>query len=385
VAGNQPTLSSGPRLRVLQIIGSPGMGGTEVQLLHFLQRYDRTRMMVDVVCVQSVEGELRNDYLATGTRLHHCRWSAMVLPFSWRLMRFLKQHRYDVVHARLSEVSGAAMAAACAAGVPNRIASYHHTEIRWRRPGTVNRLATKCLILLTRFLASQILGVSEACLDAYHPEWRRRTGRFKISHNGVPVERFCLRPKRELRTLLNIPDDAFVIGHVGSFREAKNHSTIVEVAGLVVPRAPKALFLLVGDGPLRERIETEVNEHDLAGRFLFTGTRHDIPELMAAMNVFLIPSLYEGFATAAIEAQLSSLPVIASDLHSLREILCPEMQAFCRRPEDAEGMSDLILQLLANVELRTALGMRGREYVKHRFSIDRMVCRLERVYEGFPD
>ncbi len=382
VADNRSNLNRKPRLRVLQIIGAPEMGGIEIQLLHFLRRYNRDKMVLDVACTDTIDGLLRDEYVSTGTRLYSCRWSPYLFPFIWRLRLFLKQHAYDVVHARLSEVSGAAMLASFAAGVPHRIASYHHTRTRWRRPGVDKRLAAKCLQGLTRHLARTILSVSESCLDMYHPEWRRCPGKFRICHNGVDPELFHIQPDPALRARLDLPGDAFVVGHVGSFREAKNHRTIVEVAALLCRNVPGVHFLLVGDGPLRERIEKDVYERGLSGHFRFTGNRQDVPQLMAAMDVFLLPSLSEGFATVAAEAQLSGLPVVAANLECMREILCPEMRLFCREPRDSGGMSEQILNLHANVGLRKAVGGKGREYVKNHFSVDGMVRRLESIYES---
>lgn len=229
------------------------MGGIENQLLSFLQRYDRGRFIVDVACGASTEGSLRDKYLATGTRLILCRWSRFVLPYVWRLLRLLRRGKYDVVHTRAAETSGAAILAARLAGVPTRIASYHHTVTYWRKPGRLNRLVVWVLQRMTRQWATKIIGVSQAVLDVYHPDWRKHPKKFHICYNGIDIEQFCGKEVcSEVRSKLDLPTDSLVVGHVGSFRKPKNHQTFVDIAERVSKHLENLHFLLVGDGDLRQ-------------------------------------------------------------------------------------------------------------------------------------
>ncbi|HUT29791.1 MAG TPA: glycosyltransferase [Sedimentisphaerales bacterium] len=372
--------SSEKKLRVLQIIASPAMGGIENQLLAFLQRYDRKKYVVEVACGGGTTGSLRDAYLATTTRLIPCKWSRYVIPFVWRLFRILKRERYDVIHARLTEVSGAAMLAAKLAGVPTRIASYHHTKTRWRNPGLLTRMSVSILERMTRRWATKILSISEACLDVYHPDWRQHPEQFEICYNGVDTDRFSAPfVCDEVRSELGLPAVCSVLGHVGGFREVKNHQALVEIAQRVYRLCDNVYFLLVGDGALRQQIETEVSKRGLSGRFVFAGTRCDVPRMLAAMDVFVMPSLDEGFGTVVVEAQLGGLVVIASNIPSMREALSPGLQQFCCAPNDAAGMAEHIVMLLKNTQLRQTLGREAREYAAKRFSIEKTVRQLEAV------
>ena len=371
------------KLRVLQIIAAPAMGGIENQLLSFLQRYDRERFIVDVACGSCTEGILRDKYLATSARLILCRWSSYVIPFVLRLFRLLRRERYDVVHARTSEVSGAAIFAARLAGVPIRIASYEHTKTRWRNPGILNHLAVGVLEWMTRRWATKIIGDAEICLDVYHPHWRQHPEQFQICYDGIDIERFCRKAvPSNVRSELGLPSDCLVVGHVGRFVKVKNHQTFVDMAERVSKRFENVCFLLVGDGTLLPQIEMEVAKRGLSNRFVFAGNRHDMPRMLAVMDVFIMPSLDEGFGLSVAEAQVSGLPVVASDIPGIREALCPAMHKFCRNALDSAGIAEQVILLLENPQLRGRLGREGQEYVVNNFSIERTVGLLESLYDS---
>jgi hypothetical protein len=113
---------------------------------------------------------------------------------------------------------------------------------------------------------------------------------------------------------LGIPEDAYVIGHVGRFQEQKNHRFLVNIAERLCDLEPKAVFLLVGDGPLRPEIEELVKVRDLQERVIFVGVRNDVPRIMkGAMDCFVLPSLYEGLPLVLLEAQVAGLHCVVSD------------------------------------------------------------------------
>jgi glycosyltransferase involved in cell wall biosynthesis len=371
------------KLRVLTIISSPQMGGIESQLLLLLERYDRERFVIDVACGQSVKGALRQAYDDTDTRLHLCRWSRWVLPFIWRVFRLARREKYDVVHPRLAEVSGAAIFAARLAGVSNRIASYEHTKTHYRRPGLLNRMAVRLLKAMTNRWATTVFGDAEVCLDVYHPHWREHRDQFDICYDGIDLTRFEeSHDKQDVRSELGLPAHALVVGHVGRFNEVKNHRTIVEMARNVTRQVNNSYFLLVGDGPLRPEIEQQAAHAGLTDRVLFAGIRDDVPRMLSAMDVFVMPSLDEGFGLAVAEAQLCSLPVVASDIPGIREGLHPDIREFCREPRDAEGMAEHVVVLLRDPDLRRELGRKGHTFVTERFSIEKTVEKLQAAYDA---
>lgn len=371
---------SNRRIRVLQIFGGPLMGGIENQALAFVERYNRDNFIVDVCCTQSVEGPLRDRFLAAGPRLLSCPWSKHLVPFVVRLTKLLRAERYDVVHARMSEVSGTAMLAARLAKVPLRIASYHHTQI-WEDPSLSKRVAVTALQNLTRRYAHKIIGITQAVLDTYFDDWREQSDQLSVCYNGIDMESFLAPFDRiAVRDELGIAKDALVVGHVGRFAKPKNHATFIYAAAILAKRMDRARFLLVGDGDLRGDSEARVAKLALTDRFVFVGSRSDVPRMLSAMDAFLLPSVHEGLGSVAIEAQAAGVPVIASNLPAIAEALCPPMRALSCDPLDAEVMADRLYTLLADLETRQKLGIEGRKFVLDNFSIQRTVAQLERIY-----
>jgi glycosyltransferase involved in cell wall biosynthesis len=132
---------------------------------------------------------------------------------------------------------------------------------------------------------------------------------------GIDLEPFRYPVDREqMRRELGIPAGAFVVGHVARFFPQKNHSFLVDIAAELVKRVPNAVFLLVGDGPLRSSVEEKVALNKLNPNFVFTGVRADIATIMkGTMDAFILPSLFEGHPLVALEAQAAGLDCVISD------------------------------------------------------------------------
>ena len=153
------------------------------------------------------------------------------------------------------------------------------------------------------------------------------------------------------------------------------------MAECVAEQFENVCFLLVGDGPLRKQIEQEVTSRGLNNQFVFAGNRCDVPRILTIMDVFVMPSHFEGFGTVVIEAQICGLPVVANNLPSIREALCPSMYTFCCDSNAPEAMAEQVLLLLNNNQLRKNIARQSRKYIVDRFSIDRTVKQLESVYK----
>jgi len=154
----------------------------------------------------------------------------------------------------------------------------------------------------------------KAARSLFGADWETDS-RWRILPYSIDLEPFQTTPNPiAARAELEIPVDAFVVGHVGRFSEQKNHAFLVRIAAETAKREANMRLLLIGDGPLRSAVEQQVEHLGIADRVIFAGERSDIPRLMqAAMDVFVLPSLYEGLPLVGIEAQAAGLPTILSD------------------------------------------------------------------------
>jgi glycosyltransferase involved in cell wall biosynthesis len=144
----------------------------------------------------------------------------------------------------------------------------------------------------------------------------RTDSRWQILYCGVDMTPFReLVDSVAIRAEFGIPADAFVVGHVGRFEKEKKHQFLIDIVAEIAQREPKMYLLLIGDGSLRSEIQQKVIQNGLANRVTFAGLRPDIPQLMlGAIDLFLLPSIYEGLGLVLIEAQAAGLPCVFSDV-----------------------------------------------------------------------
>lgn len=304
--------------RILHVVGGMNRGGAETWLMHVLRHIDRDQFQMDFLVHTEQPCAYDDEIRALGSRIIPCLHPSRPFSYARNLTKILRDcGPYDIVHSHVHHYGGHVLRIAHQAGVPMRIAHSHSdTSNVEARAGLPRRLY---LALMSRWIATHathgLAASRKAAAALYGPAWEGDP-RWRILYCGIDLEPFAQPVDRDaVRQELNIPLDAFVVGHVGRFVEPKNHLFFVDIAAEIVKREPAAYFLLVGDGPLRTKIEEKVARMDLAEHFIFTGVRSDIPRLMlGAMDVFLFPSLYEGLGLVLVEAQAAGLPSVVSDV-----------------------------------------------------------------------
>jgi len=252
-----------------------------------------------------------------GSRIIPCLNPSRPWQYVPKLRGILRQDGpYDVVHSHIHHFSGVTLWAAALEGVPVRIAHSHSDTRREKAASPLGRRAYLKMMkgAISRY-ASVKIGCSRAAGAALFGEDWLHDNRHRLVYCGIDVKPFRqeLDPEK-VRRELAIPTNAFVIGHVGRFTPAKNHKYIIDIAAELLSWTRDAHFLLVGDGSLRLSIQKEIASRGLMDHFTLTGARDDIPRLMMnAMDIMIMPSLYEGLPLVGIEAQASGLPLIVSD------------------------------------------------------------------------
>jgi glycosyltransferase involved in cell wall biosynthesis len=140
--------------------------------------------------------------------------------------------------------------------------------------------------------------------------------------------------------------------------------------------------LLVGDGPLKEQVIQAIKEFDIGHRVILTGLRRDVPDLLSAMDVFLLTSLWEGLPRVVPQAMAMGLPVVSNQVDGISDAVIDGQTGFLARPGDTQALATHCVRLLQKPSLRQTLGTNGKLFVQTEFSLERMIEQLEEIYEN---
>lgn len=303
-------------VRVLHVLGRLQRGGVETLLMHALRNADRERYRMDFLVHSREPGDFDEDVLAMGSRIWVCPIAGHPVRYSAALADVLRrQGPYDVVHSHVHYFSGWVLRVAHGCGVPVRIAHSHTVGIPGRpTPGFPRRAyAMLARRMIARHATAGLAASEGAAADLFGLRWRSDR-RWNVFRFGIDLRPFTMLPDRaRMREELGVPVDDLVIGHVGRFSIEKNHAFLLEVVRELASRQPHTTLLLVGDGDLRPSISGAAKSLGLADHVVFAGSRGDVPRLLAAMDVFVLPSFVEGLPVAVVEALAAGLPCVVSE------------------------------------------------------------------------
>jgi glycosyltransferase involved in cell wall biosynthesis len=360
-------------LRVMFCSTAMHVGGAEMLLFNLLQRLDRSRFAAELCCLKEL-GEL-GEKLAGEIPVHagllRHKFDVRVLG---RLTRLLQVQKIDAV---VTVGSGDKMfwgrLAARRAGVPVIISALHSTG--W--PDGITWL-NRCLTPLTDAFVAVASGHAQHLRD----KERLPAHRVCAIPNGVDTEKY--RPQSlsaDLRHQLNIPPAAPLVGIVAVLRPEKNHEMFLRVAAQVRQEMPDAHFLVIGNGPRREELESLAAQLDLNKHVHFLGQRPDVSQLLNLLDVFVLTSHNEANPVSILEALATGIPVVATNVGSVPETVLDGATGYLIEPGDEQTMARRATELLLDPAKAQRLGSAGRRHVIENWSIERMVAGYEELLE----
>lgn len=206
-----------------------------------------------------------------------------------------------------------------------------------------------------------------------------RSDRLRVVYEGVPDRPAAAGGEEALRSL-GIPEGAPVIGNVAALTDHKDHRTLIRAAALVLERAPRARFVIFGEGELRGSLEREAAALGLGGRCVFAGFRSDLDRLLPALTLFCLSSRLEGLGTSLLDAMCFGVTIVATAAGGIPEAVEDGATGRLVVPGDPAALAAALVELLQDEGRRRALGAAGRRRFEQRFSADRMVDETLRVY-----
>jgi glycosyltransferase involved in cell wall biosynthesis len=286
-----------------------------------------------------------NEIRALGSRILPCLRPQRPWSYARNFRRILAAYGpYQIVHSHVHHYSGYTLRLAQRAGTPIRIAHSHNDVcLQDASPGPLRWIyLTTAKRLIRRFGTIGLAASGKAAEALFGREWQRSLF-CRLLYYGIDLAPFRVHADPSVRAILQFSQDAFVIGHVGRFDEQKNHRFLLEVFRNVADADSRARLLLIGDGPLRPAIERRVAELGLAERVVFAGLRADVPRLLlGAVDVFVIPSLYEGLGLVCLEAQAAGLPCVIADTIPAEADVVPQLVTRLRLSQPASSWARVI-------------------------------------------
>ena len=284
----------------------------------------------------------------------------------------------DLIHLHGSRAGYLGARAAERAQAPPIVYTAHAFSFKRRLPDPLRRLAVQAEQLTCR-VASHLIVLNPGDRDA-----AARIGipseRVSLIPNGIAAERYLSAATR--RHEFGYGAATPVVGTVGRLVEGKDPLAFVELAERVAAARPDARFLLVGDGPLRRKVERAVRRKRLQDRLRLTGFRDDVPALLATMDVAVFPSLWEALPLAVLEAMAAARAIVATDVSGHRALIVDREHGLLVPLHDEEGLGAATLALLDDVARRERLGSAARARVLADYTVQRMVEATAAVYEG---
>jgi len=363
--------------KVLLIIDKLSTGGTQRHILNLLRYGNRREFPSDVLCLMR-RGELAAEAEATGARVVSLGMKKLfraegAVGFA-RLVRFIRAGAYDIVvtHLFASNVFGAPAARLAGAqvviGSRRQAARLAAREIRsLRRFG--NRFMTHTVAnceAVRRFVVTD---------EGLAPE------KVSVVYGGVDTELFAsARADEDLFARLGLMPRVPVVASIARLSREKGLETLLDAFLEVRRRGRDCQLLLVGDGPLRNRLDERVRSLKMGDRIKFAGVREDVPAILALVDIFVLASFSEGLSNALMEASAAGRAIVATNVGGNPEIIEHGKTGILVKPADVGECADAIEKMLVRADLRERLGLSARERVRASFDVRSSVARMERLY-----
>lgn len=361
------------KIHIQHVLLSLQPGGLENGVVNVVNRLNRDRFRSSVCCLKH-KGEFAARLVDDQVAVHEMGWRGgndLFLPF--KLASLFRRTKTDIVHTRNAEAFFYGFLGAKFAGVPRIIHSEHGR--------TFNDRPLRFIVqrLFSRH-TDRIFSVTEQLKHDLVGNIGIPASRIEVLYNGVDLGRFKPASRLEILSQLGFQPGDMVVGSVGRLVTVKNYPLLLQSFRALDRKDIKLVF--VGDGPERPALEKMATMIGLEKQVRFLGHRDNVAELLAAFDIFVLPSISEGMSNTLLEAMGAGIAAVASDVGGNPEIIREGVDGLLFPSGNVEALVSRLQSLLTNAGRRAQLAQGGRERVHRDFSIDAMISRYERLYES---
>lgn len=291
----------------------------------------------------------------------------------FQLWRLLRRGHFDVIETFTYDSNLLALPLAWLAGVKARIATHHGMIERF--PRWIERLHS---LIINAGIASVLVSVSsktseQAVRAGIKPQHLR------VIPNGIPPLDHSGVDRLQRRSEMGLEDADILLLSVGRLVYQKGHEYLIRAVPMILSRFPRVKVMICGDGALRAELAAEVSGLNLAGSVSLQGNRSDLNRFLESADIFVLPSRWEGLPIALLEAMGSGLPVVATQVEGVEEVVQHGVQGFLVPPGDTQALAHALLELIQQPGLRTEMGNAARRRIDESYTIDIMCTRYQRL------
>lgn len=372
------TAAAPPKLRVLMLLTSTA-GGVGQHTYLLAKHLSREQFELTVAFGRGYP--LDEPFaLLPACEVVHLSAKRSISPLSnlrtlWQVCRLISRDRFDVVLTAQSVGGLLGRIAGALAGVPVlhciHVYACRDDLPRWKR-FIFRQIERRLDPLTTRYVAvsnaTKKFGVDRAL---FAPQ------RVSVIYNGVPKPPAVTAPPELLRQELGLRPDALVAATAARFEPQKGLHFLLDAAAEVVARVPSAQFLIIGDGPLRVQLQDQAQRLGLGQNVVFAGWRHDVQRILAAVDLLVLPSLWEALPLTILEAMAAGCAVVATDVGGVTELIEDQVTGRVVPPRDPVALADAVAELMTDPSRRLELGRAGRDRYQRMFTLPLMVRQYE--------
>ena len=372
-------------ISILELTAS-SRGGGAVHVRDLVRALDRSRFAPVVAMAQDGGNVTAADFTNHGVPFHQLDIAHGPSPTAaLKLRRLLQQKSYDILHCHGARAAlpGRLAAASLGDGRPKVLFSVHGFAAP--HYGLPRRSILLAIERALTPVTDAVICVSEAERQDFLNAGFGPPERLRLVRHGIDAGRFrdVVVDRATQRAALRVPADASLISTICRLYRPRDFDTLLSGFAMVRAESPRAHLLIVGDGPYRQRIESRIDQLDLAPYVTLAGFRRDIPEILAVSDVFVLSTArWEALGLTILEAMASQVPVVASEVGGIKEAVSDQVTGILVPPRQPGALSAALLDLLANEHKAKMMGEKGRQRVEELFTLERMSLETMAVYES---
>jgi len=361
--------------KVLHLIQGLEIGGLEMMVVNFIEKLDRSRFVPEVVCFDTL-GELSERLEAQGVPVHFVkRHPGIDYYYIFRLASFLRHNQVDILHLHNPTAFFYGTLAAKLVGLSPIIYTEHGRDFS----------SSKKIKMANRWLGKlvdKVVAVADFSRHYLIDHEGISESKVLTIHNGIDGERYAAKyDVASVRASLGLTEEQAVIGIVARLDPIKNHALLIKSMKKVLSEQRQAILLIIGDGPLRVELKQLCNELCFNENIRFLGSRSDVPELLSALDVFVLCSISEGLSLTLAEASAAGKPIVVTNVGGNSEVVQDGVSGHVVPSNCVDSLANAILDILNKPELSQQMGQAGRERFEQQFTLHGMVKSYQDLYE----